>query len=136
MKPPAHAVSVDLEVPFHDVDALRIVWHGHALKYLELARTALMRARGLDMADLLGLGYGFLMVDLTCRWSTPLRYGDRARVHAWEAGVDTRIRVAYAIDNLTSGLRAVRATSGLVVVDREGRMLREAPDEVRRRLLR
>jgi len=34
-----HAIEIRLEVPFHDVDALRIVWHGHYLKYLELART-------------------------------------------------------------------------------------------------
>ena len=25
-------------MPFHDVDALHVVWHGHYYKYLELAR--------------------------------------------------------------------------------------------------
>ncbi len=24
-----HEVHVDFEVPFHDVDVLQIVWHGH-----------------------------------------------------------------------------------------------------------
>ena len=32
--------SVEFEVPFHDVDWARIVWHGHDCKYLELARRA------------------------------------------------------------------------------------------------
>ena len=27
-------VSVELEVPFHDVDSLHIVWHGHYYKSL------------------------------------------------------------------------------------------------------
>ena len=40
-----HETSVEIEVPFHDVDALRIVWHGHYYKYLELARTQLLRSR-------------------------------------------------------------------------------------------
>ena len=34
---------VELEVPFHHVDALGVVWHGHYLEYLEPARTALLR---------------------------------------------------------------------------------------------
>ena len=29
-------------VPFFDVDSMRIVWHGHYCKYLELARCKLL----------------------------------------------------------------------------------------------
>ncbi len=46
--PRLHETSIEFEVPFHDVDALRVVWHGHYYKYLELARTALFRSSGLD----------------------------------------------------------------------------------------
>ena len=49
-----HEVHVDLEVPFHDVDVLQIVWHGHYYKYMELGRTALLRARGLARSGIAG----------------------------------------------------------------------------------
>ena len=42
-------VEVELEVPFHDVDMLQLVWHGHYYKYFELARTQLLRQRGLGL---------------------------------------------------------------------------------------
>ena len=29
--------STIVEVPFFDVDSMRIVWHGHYLKYFEIA---------------------------------------------------------------------------------------------------
>ena len=34
-------IGVELEVPFHDIDGLGIVWHGNYFKYFELARTEL-----------------------------------------------------------------------------------------------
>ena len=37
--------DIRMEVPFHDIDILGIVWHGHYNKYFELARTALYRTR-------------------------------------------------------------------------------------------
>jgi acyl-CoA thioester hydrolase len=37
-----HQTSVDLEIPFHDVDMMQVVWHGHYAKYFEIARCALL----------------------------------------------------------------------------------------------
>jgi len=36
------ACEVEIEVPFFDVDLMEIVWHGHYLKYFEVARCALL----------------------------------------------------------------------------------------------
>jgi acyl-CoA thioester hydrolase len=38
-KPHLHKTRVELDVPFHDVDLQRVVWHGHYYKYFEVART-------------------------------------------------------------------------------------------------
>ena len=51
--------EVELEVPFHDIDAMQIVWHGRYVKYLEQARTALMRGLGFD--DLAVLRQGWIL---------------------------------------------------------------------------
>ena len=44
--------EVLIEVPFHDVDAMGVAWHGHYVKYLEIARTAMMRRVGLDFKQM------------------------------------------------------------------------------------
>ena len=64
-----YEVTVDFEVPFHDVDALRIVWHGHYYKYMELGRTALLRSRGIDVESIGEAGYRLLLVDSHCRYT-------------------------------------------------------------------
>ena len=45
---------MELDVPFHHVDALGIVWHGHYPKYFEAAGMALLRKLALDGGDLIG----------------------------------------------------------------------------------
>lgn len=135
MKPAAHAVSIELEVPFHDVDGLRIVWHGHYLKYMELARTALMRSRGLDVRDVLELGYGLLVVETRIRHSFPLYYADKFRVTCWCVDIDNRVHVAYEIHNLTHGRRSARASTKMVTTDPQGNLLYETPHPIVDRLL-
>jgi acyl-CoA thioester hydrolase len=130
-----HECSVDFEVPFHDVDALRAVWHGHYYKYLELARTRLMRSRGLDGADLGELAVGLVMIESRCRYVAPLRYGDRGQVRAWFTDIDHRLSIGYEISNLTLRKRAATARTVLASVDSEGRMLLRTPEVIRKRLL-
>ncbi|MBZ5708879.1 acyl-CoA thioesterase [Nannocystis pusilla] len=123
-----HEVSVEFEVPFHDVDILNIVWHGHYYKYMEIGRTALMRSRGLDIADIRRAGYAQLLVDSHCRYTYPLRYADRARVDAWFVSVTPRLVIAYRIRNLKDDRCSARGQTILVTTDHEGRLLPETPD--------
>lgn len=127
---PPDAVAIDLEVPFHDVDSLGVVWHGHYYKYMELARTALLRDRGLDVARFVELGYGLLIIESRCRHSHPLRYGEKFRVSAWFRDIAHRISIGYEITNLTAEKRAARGRTSLVTLDREGRMFYATPEEL------
>lgn len=133
-KPPAEAVSIEGEVPFHDVDQLRIAWHGHYYKYLEIARTALFRKHRIDGTDLLDLGVMFVVAHSECRHSAPLRYGDRYRVTAWFLDTEQRVNVGYLVENRTTGARAARARTTLVTVNLEGELLLETPAVLRERI--
>ena len=70
-------VTIEHTVPFHDVDPLLVVWHGHYFKYFEYGREALMRAHGLDVPDLVALGLKMMVVESHCRHLRPLRHGER-----------------------------------------------------------
>jgi acyl-CoA thioester hydrolase len=133
---PDDAVTVELEVPFHDCDPLGVVWHGHYYKFFELARTALLRSIELDVPDIRALGYRFYVIESMCRYSAPLSYGDRVRVSAWFRELDNRIDVAYEIRNLSLGRRAARGHTILASTDSEGKLLLETPDALLHRLRR
>lgn len=137
---PERAISVELEVPFHDTDPLFVAWHGWYYKYFEIARTALFRAHRLDVEDLMAMKLGLYVIETRCQHTSPLRYGDRMRVFAWVASDDPKVVVNYEVENLTVGKRAARGQTSLVVTRRrahgpgEDEMLWETPADVLERL--
>ncbi len=133
-KPPEDAAVIEGEVPFHDVDPLHIVWHGHYYKYLELARTALFRRHAIDGMDLLSLGYRFVVAHSECRHIAPMRYGDRYRVSAYFLDVEQRVNVGYEVFNLTEDKRAARGRTALVTTDAAGALLLLTPEVIRERI--
>lgn len=133
-RPSASAVSIELEVPFHDVDSLQVVWHGWYCKYLELARTALLRSRCIDAPDMIQLGYKFYVVETHLRHLRPATYGDRLRVTSWFTEVENRIGISSVIENLTRGQRCSLGATVLVTTDRDGVLCYETPAPVLDRL--
>lgn len=132
--PPATAVSIDLEIPFHDVDLLQVAWHGHYCKYLELARTSLLRGRNLDAADMLALGYRFYIAESHLRHVFPMRYSERLRVSAWFRDVENKLHIAYDLVNLTHGRRCAQASTVLVTTTADGTLCLETPAPLLARL--
>ena len=121
-------VEVELEVPFHDVDMLQLVWHGHYYKYFELARTQLLRQRGLSAEQLVASGYLLVVIETKCRYPAPLRFGHRFRVGARFGDVDHRLKIDYQIWNLTEDRRAAYGHTVLATLDADGKLLLRTPD--------
>ncbi|MCB9595950.1 MAG: acyl-CoA thioesterase [Sandaracinaceae bacterium] len=133
--PPRGATVIEAEVPFHDVDSLHIVWHGHYFKYFEVARTELFARHGVDGRDMLEIGYRLVISHTECRHVSPLGYRDRYRVSAWfEGEPDHRIVVLYEIWNLSTDKRAARARTDLVTTDPHGTMLLVTPSILQQRI--
>lgn len=129
-----HEAMVELEVPFHDVDPLGVVWHGHYLKYFEVARTKLLRGLGLDTGSVIGPRYQLMVSESRCRHRRPLRYGQRFIVRARLGRVRHTIDVHFEVDELESGERCATGETRLVILDLEGRLLHRTPDAVLERL--
>lgn len=134
MKPFTPQVEVELEVPFHDVDMLHLVWHGHYYKYFEIARTRLLRERGLSGEQLIDTGYLLVVIETKCRYPGPLRFGQRFRVGAAFGDVDYRLKVDYQIWNITENRRAAYGHTVLATLDSEGKLLLRTPDALLNRL--
>lgn len=60
--------TVRVKVRFSEVDSLRIVWHGHYLKYLEDAREAWGHRYGLEYMYMYHSGYLAPMYDIRMKY--------------------------------------------------------------------
>jgi acyl-CoA thioester hydrolase len=130
-----HETHVELDVPFHHVDALQIVWHGHYPKYFEAGGMALLRGLGLDGGDLIGRRYRLVVIESSVRHGYPLRYADRVRVTAWISDYARRLTIRYEIQNLTHGRRAAHGHTRLATLDDEGQLRMATPPEIIERIL-
>jgi acyl-CoA thioester hydrolase len=108
--------EVILEIPFHDVDAMGVAWHGHYLKYLEIARTEMMRKIGLDFQGMKNSGHLWPVVGCNLKYVQPLRYGQKVKVRASVVEFQCRLRVAYLISDAQTGQRLTRAETTQVAV--------------------
>ena len=128
---PVLSEEIVLEVPFHDVDLMGVAWHGHYLKYLEIARTAMMRKVGLDYAQLKDTGYMWPVVECHLKYIRPLRYGMRVRVKATLVECENRVKIAYLLTDDATGERLNKAlTVQLAVKADTGELAFELPPSV------
>jgi acyl-CoA thioester hydrolase len=129
-RPRLHETRVELDVPFHHVDSLGIVWHGHYPKYFEAAGMALLRKLALDGGDLIGERYRLVVIETGCRHAFPLRYADRVAVTAWIADYARRLVIRYDVRNETHGRRAAHGHTTIATLDADGRLRLETPPEI------
>lgn len=127
-------------VPFHDCDPLRIVWHGHYYKYLEHAREVFLRARRLDVPDLIELGLYMVVIESRCRYVSPLRHGEHFGVSVATVDIEQRVHLKYEIRGMDDGdqdanvgRRIARGWTTFAMM-REDEMLMETPQVVQERL--
>lgn len=115
--------AVEVEVPFHDVDAMNVAWHGHYVKYFEIARCALLRRFDYDYPQMQASGYLWPIVDCHLKYVRPALYGQRLRVEATLLEFENRIRIGYEIRDAQSGERLTKGSTIQVAVDAATREL-------------
>jgi len=129
-RPRLHETRALLDVPFHHVDALGIVWHGHYPKYFAAAGMALLRKLALDGGELLADRYRLVVIETACRHAFPLRYADRVAVTAWISDYERRLVIRYDVRNLSHDRRAAHGHTTLATLDAGGRLRLETPPEI------
>jgi acyl-CoA thioester hydrolase len=119
--------DIVVDVDFHDVDMVGVVWHGHYLRYLENARWALMNRIGYGLDRMLESGVGWPIVGLQAKYISPARFGDRLRVRASLVEWESRLTLNYMLSRLDNGARVARARTVQVAVNARTGELQFAP---------
>lgn len=104
-------------VPFFDVDSMDVVWHGHYVKYLEIARCALLDRIGHNYTQMKAAGYVWPVIDVQLRYVRAARFGQRLLVRASLVEWQNRLKVHYLIRDAESGERMTRASTIQVAVE-------------------
>lgn len=108
-----------VSVPFHDVDLMAVAWHGHYMKYFEIARGALLDLFSYNYAEMKVSGYAWPVIDVHVRYIKPARLGQKLRVTAKLVEYDLRLKINYEIRDAESGERLTKGHTVMVPVDIE-----------------
>ena len=117
MKPVLESEEI-IEIPFYDVDAMQVAWHGHYLKYFEIARTSLLKLFDYDYPKMYESGYVWPVIECKCRFIKPARYGMKIRVIAKLNEYENRLKINYLIHDHDSGERICKGHTIQVAVDK------------------
>jgi acyl-CoA thioester hydrolase len=101
----AVCAQVDIAVPFHDVDPMQVVWHGHYLKYFELARCALLDRIDYNYRQMQQSGYVWPVIEAHVRYPGRAEFAQRLRVQATLVEWENRLRIAYLVSDAATGKR-------------------------------
>lgn len=109
--------EVIIDVPFFDVDAMQVVWHGHYVKYLEVARCELLRSFNYDYTDMSESGYMWPIVDLQIKYVGSALFARKIRVVATLKEWENRLKINYLITDVETGKKLTKASTVQVAID-------------------
>jgi acyl-CoA thioester hydrolase len=109
--------EIELSPAFHDLDPLDIVWHGNYVKYLELARNALMAKFNYDYPQMRESGYAWPIVDMRMKYVGSAKYGQRLKITARIVEWQNRLKIDYLIVCADTGAKLHKASSIQVALD-------------------
>lgn len=128
--PPDLSHEIELSPAFHDLDPMEIVWHGNYVKYLELARCALLAKFGYDYPQMRDSGYAWPIVDMRLKYVKTTEFGQRIRIRAEIVEWENRLKIEYLIFDAVTGNKINKAYTIQVAVDMASREMQYICPEV------
>lgn len=101
--------EIDITPAFYDIDVMEIVYHGHYVRYLELARSALLAQFNYDYPRMRDSGYAWPVVDMRLKYVRPATFGQTLKVRATITEWENRLRIDYLVTDAVTGKRLNKA---------------------------
>lgn len=109
--------ETETQVQFFDLDPMEVVWHGHYVKYVEIARGALLDSIDYNYPQMRESGYLWPVIELQLRYVASARFGARLKLRAEIVEWENRLKIAYLISDAATGKRLTRASTTQVAVE-------------------
>lgn len=129
------SAAVIIEIPFHDIDAAEIAWHGHYVKYFEIARCQLLDKFDYNYPQMKASGYFWPIIDINLRYIQSARFLQKICVKADLVEWEHRLKIKYLITDVETGRRITKGYSVQVAVEiKSGEMLLASPEVLYQKL--
>jgi len=109
--------SIEYDIPFFDVDTMDITWHGHYIKYFEIARCALLDKLQYNYIDMKLSGYAWPIVDLRIKFIKPSLFKQRIVISAYLVEYECRLKIHYIIKDKLTDKKLTEGYTVQVAVD-------------------
>ena len=109
--------EVEIQVPFHDVDAMHYVWHGHYYKYYEVVRTKLFQSIDYDVLQMKASGYSWPIIKTSYKYVQPMLYNQLIQVSAKIQEYENRLKIIYRISDAKTDEKLATGHTTQVAVD-------------------
>jgi acyl-CoA thioester hydrolase len=124
----------DVRVRYAETDQMGVVYHANYLVWCEIGRTDFIRAVGTPYAQLEREGVLLVVSDATIRFHASARYDDPIRIRTRLTELRSRaMTFSYRIENAESQALLVTASTALVSITRDGRLV-QLPAAIREML--
>jgi acyl-CoA thioester hydrolase len=114
----SHEITV--RVRYAETDRMGLLHHANYFVYFEMARTEMLRAKGISYREVEDAGHFLVIVDIGCKFKKPAYYDDLLTIRARVARV-THVKIVHEYQVLRDGLLLAEGHSTLACVDREGK---------------
>lgn len=128
--------TVRFSIPFCDVDAMQVVWHGNYFKYFDAARDRLFRDAGIDLYQTVaGTGLVFPITRTQTKHIRPLRFRDEVDCKAVLVEAECRLVLDFEIREAGTGTLCTKARIEQAAVRvADGTLELRLPESIRRAL--
>ncbi len=120
---------IEQVIPFFDIDSMRIVWHGHYVKYMEKARCALLDKIDYNYQQMEASGYIWPVVDMRIKYVKPLIFKQVIVIEAKIVEQEYGLKIDFKFVDKLTGQKLTTAYTKQVAVDMEsGEMCLLSPE--------
>lgn len=114
----SHDIAV--RVRYAETDRMGLLHHANYLVYFEMARTELLRQRGITYREVEDAGHYLVIVDAACKFKRPAHYDDLLTVRATVERV-THVKIVHRYEVWRDGVLLAEGHTTLACVDKDGR---------------
>ena len=119
-------IDVPVRVRYADTDRMGIVYYGNYPQYFEIARTELMRGKGLTYRQVEETGYHLVVTGMEIKYYNSATYDDLLTVRVGVADIRSR-GITFHYQILKDGTRVVEGKTRHVCVNNDRKSVRIPP---------
>ncbi|MCG8667970.1 MAG: acyl-CoA thioesterase [Pseudomonadales bacterium] len=95
---------------------MTVAWHGHYVKYFEVARCELLDKINYNYMEMCQSGYMWPIIDLQIRYVKPAKFGQEVTVFVAITEFENRLKMEYRIVDKQTQLRLTKGSTVQVAV--------------------